>query len=72
MNYAVIQQINGSFAVHSEHGDNKQAAIVNFHNWCAALWNDDGAVDGVVKIVDSNLDTVDGYIEFISHPAKNA
>jgi hypothetical protein len=68
--YAVIQQINGAYAVKFE-GENLDSLKYNYHSWCAALWNDTGAVDGVVKIVDSNLDTVDGYVEFISHPAKN-
>ncbi len=71
MKYAVIQQINGAFTVKFETGENKEQAIVNFHSWCAALWNDAEAVDGVVKIVDSKLDTVDGYIEFISHGKKS-
>lgn len=68
--YAVIQFINGAFTVKFE-GDNLDSLKYNYHNWCALLWNDEGAVDGVVKIVDDKLDVVDGYIEFISHPAKN-
>lgn len=67
--YAVIQFINGAFTVKFESSD-LDGLKYNYHNWCAALWNDTSAVDGVVKIVDSNLDTVDGYVEFISHPAK--
>jgi hypothetical protein len=69
--YAVIQQINGAFTVKFE-GENLDSLKYNYHNWCAQLWNDTGAVDGVVKLVDSNLDVVEGYIDFISHPAKNA
>ena len=68
-NYAVVQQINGAFLVKFE-GENLDSLKYNYHNWCAALWNDSGAVDGVVKLVDGNLDTVEGYIEFIKHPAK--
>ena len=68
-NYAVIQQINGNYSVKFEN-ESLDSLKVNYHNWCAALWNDSGAVHGVVKIVDSNLDTVDGYIEFINHDAK--
>lgn len=68
--YAVIQFINGAFSVKYE-SDNLDSLKYNYHNWCALLWNDEGAVDGVVKIVDDKLDVVDGYIEFISHPAKN-
>ena len=67
--YSVIQQINGAFTVKFESSD-IDSLKYNFHNWCALLWNDTGAVDGVVKIVDSNLDTVDGYVEFIKHEAK--
>lgn len=69
--YAVIQFINGAFSIKYE-GDNLDSIKYNYHNWCALLWNDTEAVDGVVKIVDNKLDTVDGYVEFISHPAKNA
>lgn len=68
--YAVIQFINGTFSVKYE-SDNLDSLKYNYHNWCALLWNDEGAVDGVVKIVDDKLDVVDGYIEFIAHPAKN-
>ena len=67
--YAVIQQINGAFTVKFE-GENLDSLKYNFHSWCAALWNDSGAVDGVVKLVDGNLDVVDGYVEFIQHDAK--
>ena len=70
MNYAVIKVVNGNFAVSTEHGDNLQGAIIAFHNLCAALWNDSAAVEAVVKVVDTNLDTVDGKVEFISHDAK--
>lgn len=67
--YAVIQQINGAFTVKFE-SENLDGLKYNYHNWCAALWNDTGAVHGVVKIVDSNLDVVEGYIEVIEHGAK--
>ena len=69
MKYAVIQQVNGAYAVKYE-GENLDSMKYNFHNWCALLWNDTSAVEGVVKLVDSNLDVVDGYIEFINHGAK--
>ena len=67
--YAVVQFINGAFTVKYE-GENLDSMKYNFHNWCALLWNDTGAVNGVVKLVDSNLDTVEGYVEFINHEAK--
>ena len=67
--YAVIQQVNGAFTVKFE-GADLNGLKVNYHQWVAALWNDTGAVEAVVKIVDGNLDTVDGYVEFISHGEK--
>ena len=68
-NYAVIQFINGAFAVKYE-GSDLASMKYNYHNWLSLLWNDTGAVNGVVKLVDGNLDVVDGCIEFISKPAK--
>ena len=67
--YAVIQQVNGAFTVKFE-GSNLDSLKYNFHSWCASLWNDSGAVNAVVKLVDGNLDVVDGYVEFIQHDAK--
>ena len=70
MNYAVIDCNGGQFNVHSEHNSDLIAAKVSFDNWCAALWNDSGLVDAVVKIVDSNLDEVDGFYQVIQHDAR--
>lgn len=67
--YSVIQQINGAFAVKYE-GSDLDSMKYNYHNWLALLYNDGGAVNGVVKLVDGNLDTVDGCEEFINKPAK--
>lgn len=67
--YAVIQQINGAYAVKYE-GENLDSMKYNYHNWLSLLYNDTGAVKGVVKLVDGNLDVVDGCVEFIDKPAK--
>ena len=67
--YAVIQQINGAYAVKYE-GENLDNMKYNYHNWLSLLYNDTGAVKGVVKLVDGNLDVVDGCVEFIDKPAK--
>lgn len=69
MKYAVIQQINGAYAVKYE-GENLDSMKYNYHNWLSLLYNDTGAVKGVVKLVDENLDIVDGLVEFIDKPAK--
>lgn len=71
MNYAVIQFINGAFAVKYE-GQNLDSLKYNYHNWLSLLWNDEGAVNGIVQLVDENMDVVDGLTERINKPAKNA
>ena len=67
MNYAITNVVNGNFTVSSEHGEDKQAAIVAFHNRCAVLWNAQDVITATVKLVDENLDAVDGKKEFIYH-----
>lgn len=67
--YAVIQQIGGAFSVKFESSD-KDSIKYNYFNWLSLLYNDTGSVNGVVKLVDGNLDIVDGCVEFINKPAK--
>ena len=67
MKYAITNVVNGNFTVASEHGGNKQQAIVAFHNRCAALWNAEDVITATVKLVDENLDAVEGKQEFIFH-----
>ncbi len=67
--YSVIQQINGAFTVKFE-GADLNSMKYNYHHWLSLLYNDAGAVKGVVKLVDENLDLVDGCVEYIDKPAK--
>lgn len=71
MNYAVIQVTNGSFTVNSEHGDNKKAARMAFHSLCAAI-DGDKQFSGTacVKVVDEQLDCVDGLMAFFNTAAE--
>ena len=68
MKYALIQCVNGSFSVVSEHGTNLQAAKVAFHDRCKVLWNSADVITATVKIVDENLTCVENYVETITHP----
>lgn len=68
--YALIQCVNGSFSVISEHGDDLQAARVAFHDRCKNLWNAPDVIEGYVAIIDSKLTYVDGHIEYIAHPVE--
>ena len=71
MKYAIINAVNGNFSVASEHGDNKQAAIVAFHERCKNLWNASDVATAKVKLVDENLDVVDGKQEYIVHEQED-
>lgn len=71
MNYAVIEFVNGSFIVSTEHGDNLDAAKIAWCNLCSALIGESAEVDATVKVVDQKLETVEGFVMDIQHPAKS-
>lgn len=68
MKYAVVTVVDGNFLIRSELG-NKESAIQSFHSLCAALIGDTGFSTAMVKVLDENLDTVDGKMEYITHDA---
>lgn len=67
MKYAVIKVINGNYFIHAEGITEIASAKTQFHGLCQTLWNADDVITACVKIVDENLDAVEGYREFISH-----
>lgn len=67
MKYAIIKVINGNYFVHSEGITDLNAAKVQFHGLCQTLWNAPDVITAEVKIMDENLDNVEGYKEFIFH-----
>ena len=71
MGYAVVQCVNGTFSVVSEHGENLQAARVAFHNRCMILWSALDVKVGYVSILASDLTYVDGRIEMITHVSES-
>ena len=66
MKYVVITITDGNFLIRSEWSD-LDGAIKAYHNLASALWNDTGFTEGYIAILDSNLDTVGKYKEFITH-----
>lgn len=70
MKYAIIKVVNGSYSVHAEGITDINAAKVNFHGLCQSLWNAPDVLTATVKIVDENLDNVEGYRDYITHPAE--
>ena len=69
MKYAIIKVINGNYFIHAESITDLNNAKTQFHGLCQTLWNAPDVQTACVMIVDENLDTVQGYKEFISHPA---
>ena len=67
MKYAVIKVINGTYSVHAEGFQTVEAAKVSYHGLCQTLWNSPDVLTASVAIVDEQMDTVEGYKEFIHH-----
>ena len=70
MTYAIIEEINGTFHVRAEGIQTIEAAKVQFHGRCQALWNEPSVLSAHVMIADTQLDVVAGYKESIHHTAQ--
>lgn len=70
MKYAIIKVINGNYFIHSEGITDLSSAKTQFHTVCATLWNAPDVNTAMVKIVDEQLDCVDGYMDLIIHKAE--
>ena len=69
MKYYVIYVSNGALQVDKiTEWSNLDSAKAKFHDVCKTLWNAPDVKTASVKILDSQLDNVEGYKEFISHP----
>ena len=64
MKTSVVAVTGGNFNIHSEHAE-VNAAIVEYHGYCKALWNDPDTTEAMVAIMDENLDVVGRYKEYI-------
>ena len=68
MKYYVIYVVNGALQVDqiTEWG-NVNSAKSKFHDVCKTLWAEPTVLTASVRILDSQLDTVEDYKEFITH-----
>ena len=68
MKYYVVHVSNGDLQIQAitEHST-PEAALVEFHGRCRALWNEPAVVKATVKILDEQLDCYQGYNEIITH-----
>lgn len=69
MTYAIIECINGNFYVRAEGITSIEAAKTQYHGRCQTLWNATDVRSAYVMIVDTQLDVVEGYKEYIHHGA---
>ena len=68
MKYYVIYVSNGALQVDKiTEWSNLDSAKAKFHDVCKTLWSAPDVVTATVKILDSQLDNVEGCKEFITH-----
>lgn len=67
MEYAIITVTDGNNVVRAEHIANIEDARKAWHHWCELLISDNSFAKGMVKLVDENLDLVEGKMEYITH-----
>jgi hypothetical protein len=72
MKYAIVKVINGNYFIHAEGITELSNAKTQYHGLCQALWNAPDVITAMVKIVDENLDNVEGYRDFITHTVEEA
>ncbi len=70
MKYAIIKVINGNYSVHAEGITDVTNAKTQYHGLCQTLWNAPDVITATVKIVDEQLDNVENYRQFITHPVE--
>jgi hypothetical protein len=64
--YDVVQKVGGNLVVNSSWGEDQLAqAKAAYFDTCKALYADEPTKSGVVKLLDNNLDVVDGCVEYI-------
>lgn len=73
MKYYVVHVSNGNLQIQSitEHGT-PEAALVEYHNRCKALWSESSVIKATIKILDEQLDCYQGYSEVITHAEESA
>ena len=72
MKYSIIKVINGNYFIHAEGITDLTSAKTQFHGLCQTLWNASDVLSATVIIADENLDVVEGYKEFITHPKQES
>lgn len=68
MKYYVMHVSNDNLQIKDmTEWENLESAKAKFHGMCQALWAEPSVISATVKIVDTQLDTVENYKEFVHH-----
>lgn len=66
MKYAIISNTDGNNTIRQEGIIDKESAIKSFHHFCEIIMDDKSFEYGMIKLLDENLDTVEGKMELIN------
>ena len=72
MKHAIITCVNGSFTIEAEGYNSLESAKVFYAGKWQAMLNAPDVITGAIMIVNENLECVEGYKEFISHPVNES
>ena len=64
--FSIITCTDGNNVVRAEGITDRESAIKSFHHWCESIINDKTFEYGMIKLLDENLDTVEGKMELIN------
>ena len=66
MKYAIISNTDGNNTIRQEGITDRETAIKSFHHFCEIIMNDKSFEYGMIKLMDENLDCVEGKMELIN------
>ena len=66
MKFSILTCTDGNNTIREEGITDKNNAFARFHYWCNLLFNDNTFEYGVIKVLDENLDCVEGKMELIN------
>ena len=66
MKYSVISVTDGNHVVRAEHIKDIESAKQSFYHWAEQLIADKSFEYGTIKLLDENLDCVEGKLEVIN------
>lgn len=64
--FSIITCTDGNNIVRAEGITDRESAFKQFHHWCELLIDDKSFTYGMIKLLDENLDTVEGKLELIN------